>query len=266
MSNFITIDTLRSKAPSIFTQDSAENTSAKYQHISTIQVVEGLMQEGFLPTWVGQSNCRLETKRPFTKHMIRFRHRDVKPSFSALFPELVLVNSHDGLSSYRLNAGLFRLVCSNGLVAGHSYDEIRVRHQGDVVGNVIEGTYKIIENTQLMIESAQQMSSINLDVQEKQFFAEAAHELRFEDSTTGKIIGADKLLQPRRREEANTNDLFSVFNIVQENTIKGGLMGYTRDRGRLKRTRTREVKSIEQNIKLNKALWTLSEKMMQLKN
>ncbi|MDP1615467.1 MAG: DUF932 domain-containing protein, partial [Methylococcales bacterium] len=225
-----------------------------------------LMNEGFMPTWVGQSNCRLKEKRDFTKHMIRFRHRDTEPSFTNLFPELVLVNSHDGLSSYRLNAGVFRLICSNGLVAGHSYDEVRVRHQGDVVGNVIEGTYKIIENTQSMIESSEKMASVRLDSQEMQLFAEAAHALRFEDSPVGDIVKPEKLLTPRRREEMNANDLFSVFNIVQENTIKGGLVVRTRDeRGYIKRVTTREVKSIDQNIKLNKALWTLSEKMMALK-
>lgn len=265
MSNFLTIDNLHCKAPSIFTQDSAERTSDKYQHISTLSVIQGLMNEGFLPTWAGQSNCRLKSKTAFTKHMIRFRHRDVKPSFSSLFPELVLVNSHDGLSSYRLNAGLFRLICSNGLIAGHSYDEIRVRHQGDIVGNVIEGTYKIIENTQQMLESAQQMTAITLDAREKQIFAESAHEIRFEDGETGEAISADKFLKLRRREEANANDLFTVFNIVQENVLKGGLSGYARHGYSFRRTRSREVKSIDQNIKLNKALWTLAEKMKELK-
>lgn len=265
ISNFLTIDTLRCKAPSIFTQDAAEHTSDKYQHISTISVVEGLMKEGFLPTWAGQSDSRSAERKAYTKHMIRFRHRDVKPSFSSLFPELVLVNSHDGLSSYRLNAGIFRVVCSNGLIAGHSYDEIRIRHQGDVVGNVIEGTYKIIENTQAMIESAHEMLSINLDTQEKQFFAEAAHEIRFDDSAIGETIMADKLLKPRRHEEVNAKDLFTVFNIVQENVMKGGQRGYSRHGYSVRKVRTREVKSIDQNIKLNKALWTLAEKMMTLK-
>ncbi|KTD70357.1 hypothetical protein Lsan_0039 [Legionella santicrucis] len=264
--NYLTIDMLRRKAPSIFTQESAEHTSDKYQHISTINVIEGLMQEGFYPTWAHQSNCRMETKKAFTKHMIRFRHRDTKPSFTQLFPELVLVNSHNGLSSYRLNAGVFRLVCSNGLVAGHSYDELRVRHQGDIVGNIIEGTYKIIEDSQLMIESSHKMASVTLDQQEKQLFANAAHTLRFEDSEIGGDIASSKLLAPRRREEANANDLFTVFNIVQENVIKGGVSGYSKDsHGYPKRFRTRQVTGIDQSIKLNKALWTLAEKMMELK-
>ncbi|HAT1863966.1 TPA: DUF945 domain-containing protein [Legionella pneumophila] len=265
MKNFISMDVLRSKAPSIFTQAKAEYTSEKYQHISTSNVIDGLIAKGFYPTWAAQSNCRVESKKPFTKHMIRFRHCNTAPSFSMLFPELVLVNSHDGLSSYRLNAGLFRLVCSNGLVAGHSYEEIRVRHQGDIVGNVIEGTYQVVEETQKMIDAAEKMSQIKLSNDEKLYFAEAAHLLRFDDSPIGQIVTPDKFLKVRRSEEANASDLFSVFNVVQENVIKGGLSGYARERGQFKRVRTREVKGIDQNIKLNKALWTLAEKMMQLK-
>ncbi|QDQ41114.1 DUF945 domain-containing protein [Legionella geestiana] len=265
--NFLTVDALRRKAPSIFTQQSSDNTSDKYQHISTISIVEGLMKEGFYPTWAHQSNSRLETKRAYTKHMFRFRHQDTKPSFTELFPEIVLVNSHDGLSSYRLNAGVFRLVCSNGLVAGHSYEEMRVRHQGDILGNIIEGTYKIIEDSRLMIEASNNMASINLDRQEQLAFAEAAHSLRFDDSETGQQIEPLKLLAPRRRQDANTNDLFTVFNVVQENVIRGRIPGYARDsHGYLRRIRTREVKGIDQNIKLNKALWTLAEKMMNIKN
>ena len=254
------------KAPSIFTQGRAESTSDKYQHISTISLVERLMEEGFMPTKAIQNSLRSNEKKPFAKHLIRFRHRDAKPSVGQLFPEIILVNSHDGLSSYRLNAGVFRLVCSNGLVAGHTYKEMRVRHQGDIVGNVIEGSYKIIENANLMIELTQKMASIRLDEQEKQLFAEAAHTLRFEDSEIGDAIMPTKLLAPRRREDANSNDLFTVFNVIQENAITGGISGLARDlNGYTRRIRTREVKSIDQNIKLNKALWTLAEKMMELK-
>jgi hypothetical protein len=136
------------------------------------------------------------------------------------------------MSSYRLNAGLFRLVCSNGLVAGHTYEEVRVRHQGDIIGNVIEGTYQVIENTQTMLNSVQEMSKIPLTEQEKLYFAEAAHELRFEDSEMGQIITPDNFLRVRRHEDAQAKDLFSVFNVIQENIIKGGLTIISRARGK----------------------------------
>lgn len=266
MNHFLTMDNLYRKAPSIFTQSSAEGTSAKYQHISTLELVEKLMAEGFKPTSARQSNSRLESKKSFAKHCIRFRHVDTKPSASQLFPELVLVNSHDGLSSYRLYAGLYRLVCSNGLVAGEEYEDVKVRHQGDVVGNVIEGTYSIIDTARQLINVTDKMSSVILDKNEQLILAEAAHSLRFEDSETGLSIEPKKLLSPRRSSEVNKDDLFTVFNIVQENVIKGGVRGYGRDnQGYSKRIRSREIKSIDQDTSLNRALWTLTERMMQLK-
>ncbi len=137
MINALNLETLQRKVPSIFSEDSAERTSDKYQHISTFKIIEGLMKEGFVPTWATQSGSRLENKKGYAKHMIRFRHQEAKLALNQLFPEIVLINSHDGLSSYRLMSGVYRLVCSNGLVAGYSYGDIRVRHQGNIMHDVI---------------------------------------------------------------------------------------------------------------------------------
>jgi len=199
--------------------------------------------------------------------MLRFRHVDAQPTVSGLYPEIILINSHDGLSSYRLMAGIYRVVCSNGLIAGTSYDEIRIRHQGDIMGEIIDGTYRVIETSKKMISLAEQMSSITLSLPERVIFAEAAHSIRFDDNNSvGGGIEPSKLLAPRRYAETNKNDLFTVFNVVQENLIKGGVKGYTKDKnGYLKRVSTRAINSIDQNTALNRALWTLAEKMMQLR-
>lgn len=269
-------DALRRYAPSIFTEGGSERVSDKYSHISTIDVIRGLQAEGFMPVKAMQSRSRLAHKRAFTKHMLRFRHLDAKPNEAGLFPELVLVNSHDGLSSYRLMAGIYRMVCSNGLIAGDTFREMRVRHQGDVVGNVIEGTYEVMKESNLLIESADRMSGIILDSNEKKIFSEAVHQLRFDGQTIEEAgIKPNQFLQPRRYQENGKDDLFTVFNIAQENTIKGGLSGYAisedgryrnRTTGeRMKKVTTREIKSIDQSNTLNRALWTLAEKMAELK-
>jgi hypothetical protein len=59
-------------------------------------------------------------------------------------PEIILLNSHDGTSSYQMLPGLFRAVCQNGLVCGESFGEVRVPHKGDVVSQVIEGAYEVL--------------------------------------------------------------------------------------------------------------------------
>lgn len=142
MNQILTRESLLRTAPSVFTSQAHFETSDKYQQISTISIINALEHEGYYPVWAAQSKSRNQEHRPFAKHLVRFRHQS---NFNSreLFPELVLVNSHDGLSSYRLNAGLFRLVCSNGLVAGTTYNEVRVKHQGDILGNVIEGTFSV---------------------------------------------------------------------------------------------------------------------------
>ncbi|HAU1805287.1 TPA: DUF945 domain-containing protein [Legionella pneumophila] len=253
-------------APSIFTQDSSHKTSAQYSPISTEQIIDKLMSEGFFPTWATQTKSLNQESKAFAKHMLRFQRHDVMQNNQGLYPELVLINSHDGLSSYRLMAGLFRVVCGNGMIAGQSYDEIRIKHQGDVVGNVIEGTYKVIETANKMLDVSDDMASIHLNDTEKMIFAEAAHSLKFSDDEGAMIVAPERLLQPRRYVDQKDNDLFTVFNVLQENLIKGGIRGHRLNKyGYTTRTKTREVKAIDQNVKLNRALWTLTEKMMEIK-
>ncbi len=268
-------DYLREHVPSIFSNDVSEKVSSRYTQVSTWQVLQALNKEGYIPVKAMQCRSRLPSKRDHTKHMIRFRHADSIADSSGLFPELVLVNSHDGLSSYRLMAGLYRMVCSNGMIAGDTYAEIKVRHQGDIVGQIIEGTYSVVDDGQKMLSVAHEMESINLNNDEKHLFARALHQVRFpnegQKDKDGVIqlsgIEPMKLLQPKRWNERDKNDLWTVFNAGQENILKGGVRGMVRDaNNRLRQVTTRAVNSIDKNTTLNRALWTLAEEMKRLKS
>ena len=98
-------------APSIFAQEKHGSRSDKYTYIPTIEVVNGLRKEGFQPFWAVQSRSRDENKRNFTKHMIRLRHENQIADREVC--EIVLINSHDGTSSYQMMCGIFRLVCQD---------------------------------------------------------------------------------------------------------------------------------------------------------
>jgi len=138
----LTIDAIAKTCPSALATTQHESRSDRYQYIPTLEVIRGMEKAGFVPFSATQSRTRIEGRRDFTKHMIRFRHADM---ISALrvgdsLAEIVLVNSHDGSSAYKLMAGLFRLVCSNGLIiADGMVDSVTVRHQGNIVHEVIEG-------------------------------------------------------------------------------------------------------------------------------
>lgn len=131
--------------------------------------------------------------------------------------------------------------------AGRSYEEIRIRHQGDIVGHVIDGTYEVIKGSVKMLEQAQAMETTLLTREEKKIFAESAHAVRYEDSEAGKAINPISLLTPKRYADADKDDLFTIFNVIQENIIKGGVRGQARDNyGFPKRVRSRAIMGIDQ--------------------
>lgn len=261
-------DELHSLAPSIFATVAHESRSASFKPIATIEVLRGLMTEGFMPVGARQSVARDESRRSFAKHLIRLRRIDDDAKFRVgdVVTEIILKNANDGTSGYNLMAGLFRIRCLNSLVAQTgTLDQVNVWHLGgNVRDKVIEGTYRVMEKARAALEAPQAWSQIPLDTGERQAFAMAAHELRFDDPQATPIK-PDQFLHARRSDDMG-RDLWTTFNVVQENAIRGGLTGYKVDeRNRRHRVSTREIKGIDQDVKLNKALWTLASEMAKLK-
>ena len=137
-------DQMRAAAPSIFAEGKHASRSERYTYIPTIDVLRGLRKEGFEPFMVAQGASRVEGKAEFTKHMIRMRHAgqvQTRPEAN----EIILINSHDGASSYQMLAGMFRFVCCNGLVVGEVVEDIRIPHKGNIQGEVIEGAFRVLD-------------------------------------------------------------------------------------------------------------------------
>ncbi|RQR72582.1 MULTISPECIES: DUF932 domain-containing protein [unclassified Burkholderia] len=254
-------DQIRRVAPSIFADGKHESRSERYTHIPTIEVLRGLRNEGFQPFMICQTRVRDSGKREFTKHMLRRRHADQINGEEA--DEIVLLNSHDGTSSYQMLAGTFRFVCQNGMVAGENIADIRVPHKGNVVQNVINGAFDVLDGFELVREQKDGMRSVALDRDEQHAFARSALALRYDptDADAPALVSESQLLAPRRFEDRR-DDLWTVFNRVQENLTKGGLHGRSRS-GRT--MSTRPITGIDPNVKLNRALWMLADAMRQMK-
>ncbi|MES2923701.1 MAG: DUF932 domain-containing protein [Verrucomicrobiota bacterium] len=261
----IATDHLRQLAPSIFAEDAHGSRSDRYAHIPTSAVLERLMSEGFRPYAVMQGGSRDAAKRAFTKHVIRLRHDSQELQVGGTHNEIVLLNSHDGSSSYRLMAGVFRLVCGNGMIVAQSMiEDIRISHKGDVAGLVLDGCIEIMERLPEVSESIREMGSINLSEAEQTAFARAALVARYDGEAAP--IRVEQVLAPRRREDS-ASDLWQVLNRTQENIIRGGVTYVQSDgEGRpVARRRTREIKGVDQNTTVNRALWTLAEEMKAIK-
>ena len=250
----------------MFATAAHQSRSAGFAPIPTSRILEGLRGEGFDVVQAGQSRSRDASRVEFTKHLIRLRHREQKTGAARrlgdVFPEVVLVNANDGSSSYVMSAGLFRLVCLNGMtVSEKEFQTVRVTHWGDVVGKVIEGSFTVLDESRMALEHAEAWSAITLAPPERTAFAEAARVLRFGDSE-GNVttpITAEQLLRPNRTADVGPS-LWQTFNRMQENLIKGGLSALDRSStGRPRRVTTRAVSGIDQDQRLNRALWLLAE-------
>ena len=252
-------DQIRAVVPSIYADAPHESRSERYRYIPTAAVLTELRKEGFEPFMVTQTRVRNEDRREHTKHMIRLRHANqVNDSIAN---EIILLNSHDGTSSYQMLAGAFRFVCANGLVCGDTVADVRIPHKGDITGQVIEGAYEVLEGFERVQESREAMQAIILDDGEAEVFARAALALKYDDPDKPAPITESQILMPRRYDDRRP-DLWMTFNRLQENLIKGGLRGRSAN-GR--RQSTRAVQGIDSDIRLNRALWLLAEGMRQLK-
>lgn len=252
-------------APSIFATRPWHGVSERYRFVPTIDVVDMLRDRGFMPVRAQQSRSRIEGKGDFTKHLIRFRHSEMMnaPAVGDEIPELVLVNSHDRTSSYQLMAGIFRLVCTNGLVVQSAdFGSIRVHHSGgqDFQQRVIDATYQIIEEAPRTMAAIEEWKGITLTRPQQLALADAAMEIKPNDS-----IRPAHLLTARRSadytDEGGNRDLWRTANVLQENLVRGGLTGMNAT-GR--RVRTRPIKSVGEDIRVNRALWTLASRMAEL--
>lgn len=254
-------DQIRSVAPSVFAVSPLPEVSERYAFVPTAQIVSRLRESGWSPVMASEQTVRLEGRRGFQKHLLRFQRRDAQPVAGEYSPELVLINSHDRSSAYQLHAGLFRFVCGNGMiVADATFERVSIRHNGFTPDEVIEASFKLLENVPAITSRVESFRQRQLSVPEMNVFAGAALRLRFEDVAAAPIHPA-KLLESRRYDDQGEN-LWHVFNRVQENLIRGGQRDFSRRREDGRRfPRTRAIAGLDQNIRLNRELWNLAERV-----
>lgn len=258
------------KFSSINQNHAAEHTSQKYSYIPTTQVISVLEHHGWFPVLAIEMNSRKEENRGFQKHMLAFRNQAVTiANKDQLFPQIILTNSHDGLASFCLQTGIYRLVCGNGLVVADSMLEAKkIRHMGYTDQAVSLAIEEICDTVPTIGRRVNDFQVIDLTPDEKGVFAQAALIAKYgEDEVEKRDFNQDRLLAPVRYAD-QSNTLWSTFNVVQEKLISGGRFETKTDPDRPWRKKTgkaRAVNSISENIRINQALWMLTEKMAELK-
>lgn len=263
--NILTPQQLYKTAPAIFAESPDTAVSDRYGFVPTIDVVDALQTEGWYPVRAQQTKSRDFDKKHLARHMIRFRQDpDRQMTVGDSISELILTNSHDRSAAYQLDLGLFRLVCSNGMVTPTGdLGQIRVKHGKNIVESIIDGSLQLAGEIGHISENVETFQSTLISNAEAQLFAELALSLRYgEDWQSQSPISPNALLQARRNEDKEPS-LWKTFNRVQENLMKGGITGRSSN-GR--QTRTRAIQSVSEDVRLNRALWRLTDEFSKIKH
>ena len=236
--------------PAVFAEQAASTVSDKYTFIPTTRILGVLEDEGWIPTSASQVNSHKEGNKQFPKHLIRLRRDEaIQPEVNKTIPEIVLFNSHNGKSNYDLRMGLYRFVCSNGMVVSDAeFGSIKIRHMGYTDEQVIKASQEFIDNSTRIMNVVNDWKQVQLDHDEMRSFGRQAAKLRFEDPDD---LTVNTVLNARRGEDM-ASDLWTVFNRTQENLIQGGFLVTNG------RRRSRKITNIDKNIAINTSLWDIA--------
>jgi len=251
--------TLRQRAPSIYASGPMAGVSPRYTFVPTARIVDGLGENGWVPVDAEEQRIRSEARRGFQKHLLRFRLAAQMETLDEWNVELVLLNSHDKGCAYQLHAGIYRRICSNGLVMSEgAFQAIRFRHAGLVTNEVVEASFRLLDFVPRVGELVNRFRNRSLETRESLDLARHALLLRY-DSTDSAPVDPDTLLKARRPEDEGV-DLWRTMNRLGENLERGGVSDFHRDR-RGKLRSVRPLRGIDSRVSLNKGLWGLAEQL-----
>jgi len=248
MSNYsLTLDQIKAVAPSVFTEAKASHLTDKYIQTPTSRVVEDLMNLGWQVTKAQEVKSR--KYKGFQKHVIVFRHPDIMikgANGDDAFPQILLTNSHDGKAAFNFRVGIFRLVCSNGLVVSDAdFNNVSIRHINYTFETLQSKIQEVIAKLPGLVQKINLFKSTQLSEDQMMEFATKAATLR-----TKQKVNIMDLLNADRVEDQGS-DLWVVFNRVQEKLLGGSYKAGKR--------KARSVKNFQKDIQINEQLFELAE-------
>ena len=234
--------------------------SKHYSFVPTSRVINDLRTMGWNPVDAVQVKARKKETNGYQKHMITFENDSYKKEGTTEYPQLLLTNSHDGGNAFTLSAGIFRLVCSNGLVLKtEDYGTSRLVHKGysfEAIQDLVNDFVATIDETLTRITA---MKEVELTKAQQMEFAKAAALLRFTEKSYNEqnisdVVELDDLLSVDRKEDAG-DGLWEVYNRVQESIVQGSFHYIG---GNKKSRKARPIKNFKQSIDVNKKLSELA--------
>lgn len=255
----LTTEEIKSKAKSVFATEPLGSLTDKYIFVPTSKLIEDMKQLGWI--CIDATELRSKKRDGYQKHIIAFKNPNIvikSEQDGDSFLMILMQNSHDGFSSFKLNVGIYRLVCSNGLVvADKEFAKKTIRHKGysfETLKKNVEETVKQIPD---IVEYIQKLSTIKVDRELQIQLAKKAYDIRY-GGTVPTQETIDKLLEITRKEDSS-DDMWTVLNRIQERLINGGFK-FTTKKG--KQRKSRAVKNFVNDIKINQQLFEIANEFI----
>lgn len=247
----VSADQLRKLTPAVYASAPHEKMSARYTFVPTAQVVATMDRAGFGVVEARQSQSK--TRAPaFAAHVLRFRKRNMEVDVGEVIPEILVLNSHDGSTSYHVRIALYRAVCANGLIVGDGLFPVwKVPHRGNVATEVLDAAMELSGRFGALKETIEAMRHTLLDAPRRLALASDALALRYPEEPVGVAVAPADLLEATRSEDEGC-DLWRTYNVIQEHLIRGGL---TRRTPTNRIVKTKGIRAIREDVRLNVRLW-----------
>lgn len=241
----------------------SERMSKRYGFIPTNEIVDAFSRDGWVLTKGTEAKVRTDARRGLQRHLLRFAHQSQLEVSQGERIEMLLINSHDGTSSVQLAAGVYRLACANGIVVADStVASIRLGHHKLEMDTVINSAHTILGQAQKVSEVIECWKGTQISKDDAFHLAEQGIKLRWPDAAS-QPVSPIIILGVNRQEDVG-NDLWTVFNRIQENVIRGGQHDNSRMTAFGKAFRaTRTVKSLTEDVRINKGLWEIASQFAQ---
>ena len=255
-SKFLSKKELNEIAPSIFTMKPSSEVSEKYTHIPTEQVIDDMELMGWKPVDAKEVKARTKGTQGVQKHLVVFRNDEVVingQDGDVVYPQILITNSHDGKNAFQFTAGLFRMICENGLVvATDEFEDLKMRHMGYTFEDLQVLIRGMVEKLPLTVEAMNKMKEVELEEKTIVELAKDLLDIRVKDTNNSyKNEAIDEVLTTQRKEDEG-NGLWEVFNTIQENIINGNFH-YNTEGG--KERQARIIKNFKQDLDLNRKMF-----------
>ena len=270
LDSYLTKEQIREICPVAFKEEPTNpDVTDKYLFVNTETIIDDLSKLGWEPVTAAMRKSRGKDTI-FSKHMVSFQNPDIKITSADgddSYPRIIMTNSHDGLQAFKFSVGIFRLVCSNGLViADEKFSEFKIKHKGYTFGELREVISQAVKDLPNKVEVLNSMRNRELTKEEQEKLALDAMLVRagiVPGSKKAKEFAYDEetiqdILEPKRDEDRGS-DLWKTFNVIQEKITQGDFHAALKG---AKVRKVRKIKSFEKDLDVNKKLFKLATDLL----